>query len=232
MLPDALPHAGTATLELFVVSPVHRYEGRPSDGARPSRGHETPERITVRAHLGAVGDRYFGHPAHRLASVTLLAAESLDAVARELAPSRPLDPAATRRTIVVRGLAVDALRGATLSLDTGDGPVVLRLNRPAHPCAWMDSELAPGAFRALRGRGGMRCEPLTDGTLTLGAARVRCDVPLPPADGAGVAVRPAAPQASGARHPSDRTSASWAIAGSGETGTAGIARGAGDGSRR
>jgi len=34
----------------------------------------------------------------------------------------------------------------------------------------MDVVLAPGAFRAMRGRGGLRCEPLTSGTLSLGPA--------------------------------------------------------------
>jgi hypothetical protein len=34
----------------------------------------------------------------------------------------------------------------------------------------MDVVLAPGAFKALRGRGGVRCEPLSDGTLRAGPA--------------------------------------------------------------
>jgi hypothetical protein len=37
----------------------------------------------------------------------------------------------------------------------------------------MDVVLAPGAFRAMRGRGGVRCEPLDDGVLQLGPARLR-----------------------------------------------------------
>jgi MOSC domain-containing protein YiiM len=75
---------------------------------------------------------------------------------------------------------VDALRGQTISLDTGTGPVLLQVNRPANPCAWMDVVLAPGANKALRGRGGMRCEPLTSGHLTLGPAILT--VLPPPAD--------------------------------------------------
>jgi hypothetical protein len=34
----------------------------------------------------------------------------------------------------------------------------------------MDVVLAPGAFKALRGRGGVRCEPLSDGVLRRGPA--------------------------------------------------------------
>ena len=146
--------------------------------------------IEVRAGLGVVGDRYFGRPAHRDAAVTVLAVESLEALAAELG-SGPLDPLAARRNVVLRGAEVEALRGQPFSLDSGAGEVVLAGGRPANPCAWMDLVLAPGAHRGLRGRGGVRCAPRTDGVLTLGPAVLRSAVPLDAAR-AGLAVRPAA----------------------------------------
>ena len=146
---------------LLLASPLHRYDGRPRDGARPFDGDELFDSIEVRKGLGVVGDRFFGQRAHRHEAVTLMAAESLDDLG-------PVDAARTRRNILTRGIDVDALRGRDFSLDSGDGPVLLRAHRPANPCAWMDEQLAPGAFRALRGRGGMRCEPLSDGVLRLG----------------------------------------------------------------
>jgi MOSC domain-containing protein YiiM len=177
----ALPYARDIRIELLLASPASRYEGRPAGGPQPrtpeERAAETPPEINVRAGLGIVGDRYFNRPAHRLASVTLFAAETLETVAAELGTG-PLDVSAARRNVVLRGVDVDALRGATVSLDSGDGEVVLAVHRPAHPCAWMDAVLAPGAFRALRGRGGMRCEPLTDGVLRVGPAVLRSSVPL------------------------------------------------------
>lgn len=155
------------------ASPVHAYAGRPADGPLPDPDGGARDRIRIRAGLGVVGDRYFGHPAHRAASVTVLAVESLEHVAAELGLAAVPDPLRTRRTIVLRGCAVDALaRGTEFALDSGDGPVRFRAHRPAHPCAWMDVVLAPGAFRALRGRGGVRCEPLSDGTLRTGPVRV------------------------------------------------------------
>ena len=170
------------SIELLLASPRSRYVGRPADGPEPPPiGPELHESVELRAGLGIVGDRYFATPAHRGASVTLFAAESLETVARLLGLDEPLDVVATRRNVVTRGLDVDALRGRTISLDTGDGPVLLRVNRPANPCAWMDHVLAPGAFRAMRGLGGMRCEPLTDGVLRLGPARVELD-PAEPGD--------------------------------------------------
>jgi len=166
-------------------SPVHACSGRPADGPLPDPDGGARERLDVCAGLGVVGDRHFGHPAHRTASVTFIAVESLEHVARELDLHAVPDPLLTRRTVVLRGADVDALArtrdrpGAEFTLDSGDGPVAFRAHRPANPCAWMDVVLAPGAFRALRGRGGVRCEPLTDGVLRPGPATLRVRAPAP-----------------------------------------------------
>jgi MOSC domain-containing protein YiiM len=178
---DQLPHAREVEIVLLLASPTSRYEGRPSDGPLPAVGVEVRESIEIRAGLGVVGDRYFGKPAHVRASVTLMAAEVFDLVAGDLDIPHTLDMAAARRNIVLRGVDVDAMRGQIFSLDTGSGAVVFRANRPANPCAWMDVVLAPGANRALRGRGGMRCEPLSDGLLRVGPATLRSELPV--ADG-------------------------------------------------
>jgi MOSC domain-containing protein YiiM len=167
-VPPGLPSVHRVRIELLLASARHRYEGRPADGALPADEDERRDSIHLRQGLGVVGDRYFNAPAHRRASVTVIGADALDAVAAELGVS--IDPVATRRNIVLRGVDVDALRGVRFSLDSGSGPVLFQGNRPANPCAWMDHELAPGAFRAMRGRGGVRCEPLSDGTLSVGDA--------------------------------------------------------------
>ncbi|WP_033429306.1 MOSC domain-containing protein [Saccharothrix syringae] len=153
------------------VSPVHAYEGRPGDGPRPDPGPVSRDQVAVRAGLGLVGDRYFNHPAHRLAAVTVFAAEALEHVAGRLGLAGAPDPLVVRRNVVLRGFDVDGLaRRAVFSLDSGDGPVRFEVHRPANPCAWMDAVIAPGAFKALRGRGGKRCVPLDDGVLRLGPA--------------------------------------------------------------
>jgi MOSC domain-containing protein YiiM len=147
----------------LLASPVHRYEGRPADGAAPAPPGELVEEISIREGLGIVGDRYFGKPAHRDASLTLIARESLP-------PGAGL--ARVRRNILVSGIPVDDLVGSVLTLDSGDGPVSLRVHRRANPCAWMDVAIGPGAWRALRGKGGIRCRPLNDGTLRVGPVTV------------------------------------------------------------
>ncbi|RJK92826.1 molybdenum cofactor biosysynthesis protein [Vallicoccus soli] len=156
----------------LLVAARHAYEGRPADGPSAPPPQDL-DRVEVVAGKGLRGDRYFARPAHARASVTLLAVEDLEAVARDLGLAEPPDPALLRRNVVLRGADVDALRGHDVELDCGEGPVLLRCGRPANPCAWMDVVLAPGAFRALRGRGGVRAAPLTSGALRRGPARLR-----------------------------------------------------------
>ncbi|MCS5486322.1 molybdenum cofactor biosysynthesis protein [Curtobacterium flaccumfaciens pv. beticola] len=163
---------------LLLASPRHRYEGRPADGALPADGPELRDRIELRAGLGIVGDRYFAARAHVHATVTVIGVEGLEEVGRSLGAA--VDPSATRRNVMLRGADVEALHGEPFSLQVpGEEPVLFRGYRPANPCAWMDHEVAPGAFRAMRGRGGVRCDPESDGVLTLGPAVLRTTRPVP-----------------------------------------------------
>ncbi len=168
-----LPFTREVEIVSLLASSLHRYEGRPADGPADAVGIESREALELRAGLGVVGDRYFGRAAHAKASVTIQSIEALEHVARALALDRDLDPTGTRRNVMVRGMPIDELRDETFSLDSGEGEVLFTAHRPANPCAWMDVALAPGAHRALRGRGGMRCSPLNDGMLSLGPAVLR-----------------------------------------------------------
>ncbi|WP_330341872.1 molybdenum cofactor biosysynthesis protein [Streptomyces sp. NBC_00557] len=147
----------------LLVSPVHRLAGRPGDGMPDLPPGELVTTAEVRAGLGLVGDRYFNQPAHRNASLTLMAVERLPRPG-------PADLLRTRRNVLLRGVDIDAYVGATVFLDCGAGPVDLQVHSAARPCAWMDTTVGPGAQRALRGGGGVRCRPLTDGILTVGPA--------------------------------------------------------------
>ncbi|MEU4805331.1 MOSC domain-containing protein [Actinosynnema sp. NPDC023587] len=165
----AARRALTAQVVALHVAAVHAFEGRPADGPRPDPEPAARDHVVVRARLGLVGDRYFNHAAHRSAAVTVFAVEALEGVAAGLGLAPAPDPLLVRRNIVLRGFDVDRLaRHDVFSLDTGDGPVRFEAHRPANPCAWMDVVIAPGAFRALRGHGGVRCVPLDDGVLRLG----------------------------------------------------------------
>jgi MOSC domain-containing protein YiiM len=180
-VPPELPYRTEILIERFVVSPIHRYEGRPSDGPVPldTSIDETPDVVAVAAGLGIKGDRFFGRAAHRTAAVTLFAGETLDYL-EALLGSGPLDPVATRRNIILRGANIDLLTRQPFSIDSGDGPVHFDGQRPANPCGWMNTVLAPGAHTALRGRGGIRSSPTTSGTLRLGRAVLASAIAVPP----------------------------------------------------
>lgn len=153
----------------LLVSPEHAYFGRPRDGAADVETHDAATAQVV-AGKGIVGDRFFGKAVHLDASVTLIAAEALEAVAAELGVP-PFDPLLARRNVVLRGAHLTPLIGEEVVLESGGDAVRLRVGRFANPCAWMDRVLAPGAHPALRGgRGGVRCRPLTDGVLHRGPA--------------------------------------------------------------
>lgn len=163
----------------LLVSPGHAYFGRARDGAADVPTLDAAE-VAVVAGKGIVGDRFFGKAAHMDAAVTLMAIEALDAIAAELDVA-PFDPLLARRNVVLRGAQLAPLLGQEFALESGGSVVRLRGGRPAHPCAWMDQMLAPGAHSAMRGRGGLRCQPTSDGALRRGRAVLVSPVPLDPA---------------------------------------------------
>lgn len=160
----------------LLVSPAHAYFGRAREGAAEVPTADA-ERVELVAGKGIVGDRFFGKAAHMDAAVTLIAIEALEAMAAELRTA-PFDPLLTRRNVVLRGAHLAPLLGTDFALETRGDLVRLRAGRPAHPCAWMDRMLAPGAHAAMRGRGGVRCQPLSDGILHRGPAVLISRVPL------------------------------------------------------
>ncbi|MFF4519799.1 hypothetical protein ACFY2I_54465, partial [Streptomyces mirabilis] len=103
----------------LLVSPVHRFSGRPAQGPSADPVGGLVQQIRVRRHLGIVGDRYFAQRAHRDAAVTIMAEENLPT---------SIDPAVdlqkTRRNILLRGIDIDAYVDWTVELDTGDGPIL------------------------------------------------------------------------------------------------------------
>ena len=161
----------------LVVSPVHRYAGRPGDGVLPFDGPESVEEAQLRAHQGVVGDRYFGTK-HRHAAATFLAAESIDQLEGALGTG-PFDPELARRNVVTRGLDVESLVHTTFTIDAGHGPIAFRSLSRANPCAWMNLVFAEGAHQAMRGQAGIRSEPLDDGALVAGTARLLDVAPVP-----------------------------------------------------
>ena len=162
----------------LLVSPAHAYFGRAKDGPADVATTDAGS-VEVVAGKGIVGDRFFGKAAHMDAAVTLFAIESLEAIATELGTD-PFDPLLARRNVVLRGAHLPPLIGEDFVLESAGGRVAFHGGRHAHPCAWMDRVLAPGAHRSMRGRGGLRCRPLSSGAVHRGPAVLVSPVPLEP----------------------------------------------------
>ena len=176
--------ASTPRIDALVVSPGHDcwfHSPDPSVGVGP---HPTtyPDHVDLVAGQGIRGDRFYGKVTRLASAVDFFAAEALEAVEDELGlAAGSLDPRLTRRNVVVRGIDLNALRHNTFSLDTGTGPVQFEAAGETSPCAWMDDRLAPGARSALRGRGGLRANPTTSGTLRVGPVTLVTDAAQDPA---------------------------------------------------
>ncbi|MFC5141669.1 MOSC domain-containing protein [Actinomycetospora rhizophila] len=116
-------------------------------------------RIEAEAGRGIVGDRHHG-TRHRHVSV-----QSRDELAAASeAFGAPVPEELTRRTLTLDHGAVPTDPGARLVV----GDVVLEVVRRAAPCRVMDTEIGPGAARALHDRGGAICRVLTSGTIAVG----------------------------------------------------------------
>jgi len=115
---------------------------------------------------GLLGDRYERSlrdiPPKR--QVTLIAAETIDAVSEEAGIS--LAPGASRRNITTRGIELNPLVGKEFSV----GEVKLFGIDLCHPCGYLEKKTVPGVRKALANRGGLRAEVLSSGVVRVGDA--------------------------------------------------------------
>lgn len=166
------------TIRHIYISAGHNYFGRPKDGpgAHPTLDVES---VQARAGLGLVGDRYFAVKAHYDAQVTFVAWEVFTALQADLGLAG-LSPLLMRRNIVTEGIPLNQLIGREFTLEWGDGSVRFLGAKPCSPCAWMDAAIAAGAWKLLKGRGGLRARILDDGLIQHGSALLRTDGALDP----------------------------------------------------
>jgi MOSC domain-containing protein YiiM len=122
------------------------------------------ERVRAYAGRGLEGNRYFWEdgdaPPGR--GVTLIAAEAMDAVALEGNVS--IEPGATRRNVLTRGIDVNELLGKRFRI----GDVECEGVELCEPCAHLESMTQPGVIKALAHRGGLNADILTDGEINVG----------------------------------------------------------------
>lgn len=131
-------------------------------GVRPARGAAMEVRAEVElvAGRGLTGDRATGGAR----GVSLIQEEHLDVLARLLGRDGPIDPALTRRNLVVAGVNLRALARARFRI----GACLLEGTGECHPCSKMERALGDGGYAAMRGHGGILARVVEGGTIRLG----------------------------------------------------------------
>jgi MOSC domain-containing protein YiiM len=95
--------------------------------------------------------------------VTLIQAEHLQAVA-QLLQRENVDPAQTRRNVVIGGVNLLSLKGHRFRL----GGALLEMTGECHPCSLMEVQLGQGGYNAMRGHGGITARVLESGLIGMG----------------------------------------------------------------
>ncbi len=118
--------------------------------------------------VGLEGDRYFKkigtyskHPGSGR-EVTLIEAEAIEALAREVGIELPLG--ASRRNITTRGVPLNHLVGRRFRV----GEVLLEGTRLCEPCTHLEGLTQEGVRAGLVHRGGLRTVIVTGGTIRVG----------------------------------------------------------------
>lgn len=131
-------------------------------GDAPTHSHTQIECVEGR---GLQGDRFefSKYP------ITFISLEVATEVCKEL--QLELNVELFRRNIVISGVNLNAL--ITQKFSIGD----VEFEGMAHcaPCTWMDAVMKKGAYKLMRGRGGLRAKVINDGTLHLGKSNLHCN---------------------------------------------------------
>ena len=124
---------------------------------------EPVESVRAFAGRGLEGKRYFYDgeaPAGR--AITLIAAEAVEAMEREHGIS--IEPRASRRNVVTRGVDVNDLVGKRFRV----GDVECEGVELCEPCSHLEAMTKPGVIKGLVHRGGLNADILSDGAINVG----------------------------------------------------------------
>jgi MOSC domain-containing protein YiiM len=149
----------TLRVEHLFISPGHNFFGHHGQAAGE---HEIVpvEEVECVAGRGLRGDRFFDYKENYKGQITFFSMEVLEALRRELNLPHAT-PQATRRNAFVRGIDLNTVIGKQFEVQG----IRFEGVEESRPCYWMNEALGPGAEEWLRGRAGLRCRILSDGTL-------------------------------------------------------------------
>lgn len=118
---------------------------------------------------GLEGDRYFAHAGTYSDTpgtgrdVTLIESDQIESIEREYGIK--LEPGQSRRNLTTRGISLNELVDREFRV----GEVVVRGTRLCEPCAYLADLIGdPGSLKAMVHRAGLRCDIVTEGTISVG----------------------------------------------------------------
>jgi MOSC domain-containing protein YiiM len=118
---------------------------------------------------GLEGDRYFAHTGTYSDTpgtgrdLTLIESEQIEGIESEYGIK--IGPGESRRNLTTSGISLNDLVDREFRV----GQVVVRGTRLCEPCAHVADLIGePGALNALVHRGGLRCDIVTEGTISVG----------------------------------------------------------------
>lgn len=132
------------------------HHGRPA-GTNPINEVDELECVAGR---GIRGDRFFDHAENFRGQITFFADEVYQEISQQLKISKQ-PVSVLRRNVVIRGVDLNELIGVEFEVQG----IRFLGTEECSPCYWMNQAFGTGSKEALKGRGGLRAQILSDGTL-------------------------------------------------------------------
>ena len=118
--------------------------------------------VTTIAGKGIVGDRYFSEDNDNNHQLTLIESENIDFYNKN--SDQEISYIDFRRNIITKGIELNALIGKELQI----GSTNIKVHKLCEPCLELQNKLQQTNFvKNLTHRGGLRCEILTSGLITV-----------------------------------------------------------------
>ena len=129
---------------------------------KPDQGMEDVYSVSTIAGKGIVGDRYFNEDNDKNHQITLIESENI--VFYNKISDQKISYIDFRRNIVTRGIELNPLIGKELQI----GSTKIKVHKLCEPCLELQNKLQQTNFvKNLTHRGGLRCEILTSGLITV-----------------------------------------------------------------
>ena len=123
---------------------------------------EVKQSVKVLANKGILKDRYFNEINDKDTQITLIESENVEYINKSMGTNfLDID---FRRNIITKGIRLNQLVGKKIKV----GQVTMKVHRLCDPCKYLQDLLKQkNLVKFLLNKGGLRCELLTDGKISI-----------------------------------------------------------------